>query len=44
MRIEGEIMLREILRLSSNNFTVSISNEYINQEIELIMLSLKKGN
>jgi hypothetical protein len=35
-------MIREILRPNSNNFTISIPSEYINQEIEFIMFPLKK--
>lgn len=42
MKIKGKIMIREILKPNSNNFTISIPNEYINQEIELIMFPLKK--
>ena len=37
-------MIREILRPSSNNFTISIPNEYINQEIELIIFPLNSNN
>ena len=33
-------MIREILRPNSNNLTISIPNEYINQEIEFIMFPL----
>ena len=35
-------MIREILKPSSDNFTISIPKEYINQEIELIIFPLKK--
>jgi hypothetical protein len=35
-------MIREILRPNSNNLTISIPNEYINQEIEFIMFPLNK--
>ena len=40
--VEGEVMIREILRPYSNNLTISIPNEYINQEVELIIFPLKK--
>ena len=33
-------MIREIIRPISNNFTISIPNEYINQEIEFILFPL----
>ena len=34
-------MIREILRPVSNNFTISIPNEYINKEVEFIMFLLE---
>jgi hypothetical protein len=33
-------MIRKILRPNSNNFTISIPDEYINQEVEFIMFPL----
>ena len=33
-------MIREILRPNSNNFTISILDKYINQEVEFIMFPL----
>ena len=36
-------MIREILRPNSNNFTISIPNEYVNQEVEFIMFPLEKN-
>jgi hypothetical protein len=36
-------MIREIIRPNSNNFTISIPNEYVNQEVEFIMFPLKKN-
>jgi FtsZ-binding cell division protein ZapB len=35
-------MIRKILRPSSNNFTISIPNEYVNQEVEFIMFLLER--
>ena len=35
-------MIREILKPNSNNLTISIPNEYVNQEVEFIMFPLKK--
>ena len=35
-------MIREILRPNSNNFTISIPNEYVNQKVEFIMFPLEK--
>jgi hypothetical protein len=44
LKIKERMMIREILRPSSNNFTISIPNEYINQEIELIIFPLNSNN
>ena len=33
-------MIRKILRPNSNNFTISIPDEYINQEVEFIIFPL----
>jgi len=33
-------MIREIIRPTNNSFTISIPNEYINQEVEFIMFPL----
>ena len=33
-------MIRKILRPNSNNFTISIPDKYINQEVEFIMFPL----
>lgn len=33
-------MIREIIKPISNNFTISIPNEYINQEVEFILFPL----
>jgi len=36
-------MIREIIKPVSNNFTISIPNEYINQEIEFILFPLNNN-
>jgi len=36
-------MIREIIRPVSNNFTISIPNEYINQEVEFILFPLNNN-
>ena len=36
-------MIREILKPDSNSFTISIPNEYVNQEVEFIMFPLEKN-
>ena len=36
-------MIREIIRPTNNNFTISIPNEYINQEVEFILFPLNNN-
>ena len=36
-------MIREILRPNSNNFTILIPSEYVNQEVEFIIFPLERN-
>ena len=42
-KVKGKIMIREIIKPTNNNFTITIPNEYINQEIEFILFPLNSN-